>query len=37
MKNTLYTVFKKKKKKKDKMAQQLTALAVLSEDLGSSP
>lgn len=36
MKNTLYTVFKKKKKK-DKMAQQLTALAVLSEDLGSSP
>lgn len=35
MKNTLYTVFKKKKK--DKMAQQLTALAVLSEDLGSSP
>lgn len=34
MKNTLYTAFKKKK---IKMAQQLTALAVLSEDLVSFP
>lgn len=35
MKNTLYTALKKKKK--IKMAQQLTALAVLSEDLVSFP